>query len=111
MTRSGYVKVTATATFGVALAIAVPTSTKLVWNVTSSVPVGLYSIAPSHRLEVTDLVVVDAPEPLATFLSERGYLPKGVPLLIEAMARQLGGEAAWEGANGSRLLVEFPAEA
>jgi len=26
--------------------------------------------------EVTDLVAVDAPEPLATFLAERGYLPK-----------------------------------
>lgn len=86
MTRSGYVKVTTIATLGVALAIAVPTSTKLVWNVTPSVPVGLYSIAPSHRLEVTDLVAVLPPEPLAGFMVRRGYIGPDVPLLKRVMA-------------------------
>ncbi|KAH2846168.1 hypothetical protein KXW36_008653, partial [Aspergillus fumigatus] len=37
-------------------------------------------------LDVTDLVAVDAPEPLATFLAERGYLPKGVPLMKRILA-------------------------
>jgi len=32
-------------------------------------------------LGVTDLVAVDAPEPLASFLGEREYLPRGVPLM------------------------------
>lgn len=86
MTRSGYVKVTAIATLGVALAIATPTPTKLVWNVTPSVPVGLYSIAPSHRLEVTDLVAVLPPEPLAGFMVRRGYIGPDVPLLKRVMA-------------------------
>ncbi|WP_180490275.1 S26 family signal peptidase, partial [Escherichia fergusonii] len=31
-------------------------------------------------------VAVDAPEPLATFLAERGYLPKGVPLMKRILA-------------------------
>ena len=72
MTRAAYVKATVIATLGAAIAIAVPTTTKLVWNVTPSVPVGLYSIAPSHRLEVTDLVAVMPPEPLAGFMVRRG---------------------------------------
>ncbi len=38
------------------------------------------------NLEVTDLVAVDAPEPLATFLSDGGYLPRGVPLLKRVAA-------------------------
>ena len=37
-------------------------------------------------LDVTDLVAVDAPEPLATFLSDGGYLPRGVPLLKRVAA-------------------------
>lgn len=86
MTRSGYVKSTAIAAIGGALAIAAPTSTKLVWNVTASVPVGLYSIAPSSRLEVTDLVAVMPPEPLAGFMVERGYIGPDVPLLKRVMA-------------------------
>ena len=86
MTRSGYVKATAIAALGVALAIAAPTSIKLVWNVTPSVPVGLYSIAPSGRLEVTNLVAVMPPEPLAGFMVQRGYIGPDVPLLKRVMA-------------------------
>lgn len=86
MTRAGYVKTTAVAALGAALAIAVPTTTKFVWNVTPSVPVGLYSIAPSHRLEVTDLVAVMPPEPLASFMVRRGYIGPDVPLLKRVMA-------------------------
>ena len=37
-------------------------------------------------LDLTDLVAVDAPEPLATFLSDGGYLPRGVPLLKRVAA-------------------------
>ena len=52
-----------------------PIAPKLVWNASASAPVGLYAIDAS-ALEVTDLVAVDAPERLATFLSDRGYLPR-----------------------------------
>jgi conjugative transfer signal peptidase TraF len=50
------------------------------------VPVGLYRIDPSNRLAITDLVAVRAPEPLAGFLAERGYLPRSVPLLKRVAA-------------------------
>lgn len=56
------------------------------WNASASVPIGLYRLAPIVRVEVPDLVVVDPPKPLATFLAERGYLPRGVPLIKRVLA-------------------------
>ena len=43
----------------------------LIWNASASVPIGLYYVKPEERLEVTDLVVVTPPEPVARFLAER----------------------------------------
>jgi type IV secretory pathway protease TraF len=54
---------------------------RFVWNVSESVPTGLYRVRPPRRLIVTDLVVAYPPEPLATLLAEGGYLPRGVPLI------------------------------
>jgi len=53
----------------------------LLWNASASVPIGLYSVRPIGAFDVTDLVVVRPPEPLAIWLDERHYLPKGAPLL------------------------------
>ena len=58
----------------------------LVWNASESVPIGLYRVQPASKLTVTDLVVAMPPEPLATFLSEGGYLPRGVPLIKRVLA-------------------------
>jgi conjugative transfer signal peptidase TraF len=58
----------------------------LVWNVSESVPIGLYRVQPAGKLTVTDLVVAMPPEPLATFLAEGGYLPHGVPLIKRVLA-------------------------
>ena len=58
----------------------------LVWNASESVPVGLYRVQPARALTVTDLVVAVPPEPLATFLAEGGYLPRGVPLIKRVLA-------------------------
>ena len=54
---------------------------RLIWNASASVPIGFYLVRPIGALRVDDLVVVTPPEPLADVLSDRGYLPKGVPLL------------------------------
>lgn len=81
MTRFGYVALTCFMTMGVAASALIETPTKLIWNASASAPIGLYSIELADRLDVTDLVAVDAPEPLARFLAERGYLPPGVPLM------------------------------
>ena len=45
------------------------------WNASESVPLGLYRLRPADKLSVTELVAVQPPEPLATFLDLNGYLP------------------------------------
>ena len=81
MTRFGYVMLTYFAAIGVAAAAVVPTSTRLVWNVSASAPIGLYRIDPAERLEVPDLVAVMPPDPLEGFMVERGYIGRDVPIL------------------------------
>lgn len=54
---------------------------RLVWNASESVPMGLYGVQPAEKLILTRLVVAVPPEPIAAFLAEGGYLPRGVPLI------------------------------
>ena len=72
MTRFGYVVLTYFTVMGVAAAAIVPTSLKLVWNVSASAPIGLYRIEPAVHLDVPDLVAVMPPEPLEDYMVERG---------------------------------------
>jgi conjugative transfer signal peptidase TraF len=57
-----------------------------IWNASGSVPIGLYRVFPEDHLRLTDLVAVMPPEPIATFLAQRNYLPRGVPLLKRVLA-------------------------
>lgn len=57
-----------------------------IWNASPSVPLGLYQLRPVGQLAVTDLVAVQPPEPLATYLSASGYLPYGIPMLKRVLA-------------------------
>jgi conjugative transfer signal peptidase TraF len=50
------------------------------------VPIGLYTVRSAGTLHVNELLVVMPPEPLATLLDERRYLPQGVPLLKHVLA-------------------------
>ena len=86
MMRVGLILATALATMGVGYPALTPMPIKLIWNASASVPIGFYMIDFDRPFEVTDLVAVNAPEPLATFLADRGYLPKGVPLLKRILA-------------------------
>jgi conjugative transfer signal peptidase TraF len=63
---------------------------RFVWNVSGSAPTGLYRVRPAARLIVATLAVAYPPEPLATWLAEGRYLPRGVPLLKPILA--LGGQ-------------------
>ena len=81
MTRLRYVMVTTVATLGIAFAGFVPTAPRLVWNASASVPIGFYTVAPDDRIAVPDLVAVIPPEPFASFMVERGYVARDVPLL------------------------------
>ena len=62
----------------------------VVWNASASVPVGLYAVDAIIDVHAGDLVVVRPPEPLARFLADGGYLPRGVPLMknVAALAGQ-----------------------
>ncbi|MCK1323561.1 S26 family signal peptidase [Bradyrhizobium sp. 156] len=81
MTRFGYAITTTAAVSLLGVLSAVSFAPKLIWNASASTPIGLYAIEPERAPEVTDLVAVRAPEPLASFLAEGGYLPRGVPLM------------------------------
>lgn len=59
---------------------------RFIWNASASVPVGLYRIVRAERIEVTDLAVVMPPDDLASFLDQRSYLPRGVPLIKRVLA-------------------------
>ena len=59
---------------------------RYIWNLTPSVPRGLYLVTPPAAWRVTTLVVAWPPEPLATQLDRGGYLPRGVPLLKRIFA-------------------------
>lgn len=62
----------------------------LIWNASASAPIGLYAVQPPGKLVVTDLVVARPPEALASWLAERGYLPKGASLIkrVAGLPRQ-----------------------
>ena len=61
-------------------------ATRYIWNLSASVPIGLYRLQPTGNLFVTQLVAVQPPEPLATFLAANSYLPRGVPMLKRILA-------------------------
>jgi len=86
MTRFGTTMVTYFSVMGVVITAFIPTPLRLVWNVSASVPVGLYGLSETRDLAVGDLVAVMPEQPLADFLVGRGYIGPGVPLLKRVMA-------------------------
>ena len=59
---------------------------RYLWNVSESVPIGLYRLRPIGRLTVTELVAAQPPEPTATLLADGNYLPRNVPMLKRVLA-------------------------
>jgi conjugative transfer signal peptidase TraF len=66
--------------------IAAMPAKRYVWNASGSVPVGLYRLQPAGNLSITQLVAVQPPEPLAAFLADNSYLPRGVPMFKRVLA-------------------------
>ncbi len=66
--------------------VLLPPARLLVWNITPSVPTGLYRIEPARQLRPGDRVAIAPPPRLQALLAERGYLPSGVPLLKQVAA-------------------------
>ena len=91
MTRRRYVTATAIAASAfaaafVAIAVADPLP-RVIWNASASAPIGLYRIHPESDPPTGALVAVAPPGKLSRWLSARGYLPEGVPLLKHVAAR------------------------
>jgi conjugative transfer signal peptidase TraF len=86
MTGLGWFVATCLAFDAVFVGALVPPHVRLIWNVSPSVPVGLYAVHPAGRLTLGELVVVHPPQPLAKFMAARRYLPRGVPLLKHVTA-------------------------
>ena len=86
MTRFGWVMTTYFATLMIGVSTLFNPAPKLLWNASASVAIGLYAVHRAGALHVGELLVVAPPEPLATFLDQRRYLPKGVPLLKYVVA-------------------------
>jgi conjugative transfer signal peptidase TraF len=76
--------------------------TRYIWNASESVPIGLYGLRPIGKLAATELVAVQPPEPLATFLESHRYLPREVPLLKRVLA--LPGQTVCR--NGLTIIVD-----
>ena len=77
----------AVAAAGLAIAsLALAARRPLVWNVTHSVPTGLYWVGDPAALAVDDRVAIEPPAAIQRLLAERGYLPAGVPLLKRVAA-------------------------
>lgn len=54
---------------------------RLLWNASASAPIGLYRIDTGARPVAGDLVAIEPPAALGDWFAQRGYLPRGVPLL------------------------------
>lgn len=86
MTRFGYVMTTYFAMLVIGALAFVHPAPRLIWNATASTPAGLYALRPIGQLRIMELVAVRPPEPIASFLADGGFLPRGVPLLKHVMA-------------------------
>ncbi len=107
MTRLGYVMTTYFAALGFTVLGVVSPAPKFIWNVSASVPVGLYVLHPADKLHIGDLLAIRPPKPLAEFLDQRRYLPIGVPMLKHVAA--LAGQKVCR--NGRKITVDGKAVA
>lgn len=86
MKRRTWTFISAAAIVAIALPAFIQLPATVIWNASPSVPIGLYRVVPTDRLEVPNLVAVDAPGPLKRFAAGRGYLPPNIPLLKRVAA-------------------------
>ena len=81
MTCSGYVMTSYFMTLWIGFAAICPPTPRFVWNMSASVPIGLYQLTALNQLKPGDLVVAHPPTALARYMNVRRYLAANVPLL------------------------------
>lgn len=86
MSRFGYIMATYLATLAAGGPAFFQPAPRLIWNATASTPTGLYVLRPVGQLRTLELVAVRPPKPIASYLADGGFLPKGVLLLKHVMA-------------------------
>jgi len=86
MTRFGWVVTTYLSAVAATGPAFVNLPVKLIWNASASVPLGLYAVQPGDAFQAIELVAVMPPEPVASFLADTGYLPRGVLLMKRVLA-------------------------
>lgn len=84
--KRGTVLLAGTVAAAALLSVAAPLSRVLVWNMTPSVPTGLYRVGDAAGLRVGERIALDPPLRLRDYLAARGYLAAGMPLLKEVAA-------------------------
>jgi conjugative transfer signal peptidase TraF len=86
---------------------------RLAWNVSPSVPLGLYRIVPGALVEIGDVVVVRPPRALADFMDKRHYVERGA-LLIKPVAARAGARVCRRGLvvaiDGRRVATALRAD-
>ncbi len=90
MSRFGYVMSAYIAMLATGVLTLFHPAPRLIWNATASTPIGLYALHPIGQLHAQELVAARPPEPIASYLADGGFLPKGVLLLkhVEALPGQ-----------------------
>ena len=83
--RSAVLSLCAAGCVLIAVSIAGILPTKLVWNASISVPVGLYFVSHTSPKQ-SDLVLATLPEHARRMADRRGYLPSKVPALKRIVA-------------------------
>ena len=87
---------------GLAAASTAVVRSAVIWNNTTSAPLGLYRVRSARALRVGDWLAVRPPPTLAAWLSARGYLPAGA-LLIKQVAALSPSRVCRE---GDRITVD-----
>ena len=86
----------------------------LVWNASSSAPIGLYRVRADEPVRRVDMVIAWTPEPARSLAARRRYLPANVPLVkrVAAVAGDrvcVGGSAV--SINGRRVATRRRSDA
>ncbi len=84
------------------LTMAFPPSPRLVWNASTSAPVGLYGVTPGGKVDPGDMVIAWLPAPWRTLAASRRYLPANVPL-VKRVAAGPGDEIC---ALGTQIFID-----
>jgi conjugative transfer signal peptidase TraF len=82
--------ITSTAVLATLSSVIEPPPIRLLWNVSASVPTGLYVLTDATQASLGDRVTLWPPQTMQALLAERGYLKSGTPLIKTVAA--VGGQ-------------------